>query len=169
MIDEITGDIFAQEDINIIIHCCNLSHCMGAGIAAVIAALCPAAVAADNKTPKSDESKLGTFSFGKDEIKGRPITIVNLYGQSGVGNDGTFRNTRYDAVYDGLVLFRDALAARIEASDEDLKPIVGIPYGMASDLAGGSWTVVRAIIESVFKDAPFVVVIVKLPTAKELK
>ena len=41
--------------------------------------------------------------------------------------------------------------------------VLGIPNGMGSALAGGDWGIVRAIIESVFHDANFDVVICKLP------
>jgi hypothetical protein len=47
---------------------------------------------------------------------------------------------------------------------------IGIPYGIGSDLAGGSWRVVKAIIQSVFEDEPNITcVICRLPNMRELK
>ena len=174
MVSQKLGYIFTEEDVTIIIHCCNLYHRMGSGIAGVIAKKCPEAVVADQATVKGDARKLGSFSAAKSEIEGRPVTIVNLYGQMGIGCDGDplNRNAQYDSLYNGLLKFKRSLEKQItrkKDNGEDPKVVVGIPYGLASDLAGGSWTVVRAIIDSIFNDASFDVVIVKLPTARELK
>lgn len=163
MIEEREGDIFIQDDITCIVHQCNLYHTMGAGIARVIAAKFPLAAEADKNTP-ADDSKLGSFTYSSNYKDGNPFLIFNLYSQVGIGSDDEVfnRNTQYDYMVDGLTRIKHWM------NDRNIKVSLGIPYGMGSDLAGGSWTIVRAIIESVFNDAEFDVVICRLPGSKEL-
>lgn len=159
MITEIQGDIFEELEsgrINILVHQCNCVHTMGAGIARIIAQKYPAAQIADNKTEKGPQ-KMGTYSVAKVS-EGK--FIVNLYGQETPASKE--RATSYDSLCAGFEKLRDLIQARTP------NLVIGIPYGLGSDLAGGKFRIVRAIISAVFEDSPIKVVIVKLPTAKNL-
>lgn len=134
---EVKGDIFEGEW-DYLVHCANCYHTMGGGIAKVIASHWPEVLEADKETVK-DESKIGTYS--EADVGGRKV--INLYGQSGIGNNGSplERNARYDAIYNGLYLLFQ------EVSINDKGAEIAIPAGMACGLAGGSWKVVKAIIQ----------------------
>lgn len=142
-----------------IVHCANLYHTMGGGIARIIARDFPEALEADKTTARSDVSKLGTFSRASivrsaetPNSKAKLFEIFNLYGQMGMGNDGhpMNRNARYDAIYDGMF----KICEFIVASYQNKPYILGIPYGMASMLAGGDFNVVEAILQSVESHFP---------------
>ena len=141
---------------------------MGAGIARIIAKLFPEAKEADDETISGDVEKMGEFTFSVSNYNDNLFYIFNMYSQLGIGSNGTIsgRNTRYDDMVNALNKIKKFIESMI---DDDNKPILGIPYGLGSDLAGGSWTIVRAIIESVLGDAEFDVVICRLPDSKELK
>lgn len=136
---EVEGDIFEGEW-DYFVHCANSYHAMKSGIARSVVELFPEAVEADNATVK-DESKLGTYSIGVSKY-GK--NIVNLYGQSGIGNDGhpLNRNARYDAIYNGLFLLFESIKNTADGAE------VAIPHGMCCGLAGGDWNIVRTIIQS---------------------
>lgn len=136
---EVEGDIF-EGKWDYMVHCANCYHTMGGGIAAIIARDYPEAVHADNATPK-DEDKIGTYSLA---VLNDGRKIVNLYGQSDIGNDGhpLNRNARYDHIYNGLFLLFES----IKNDDEGAE--IAIPHGMCCGLAGGDWNIVMAIIKS---------------------
>lgn len=165
MIEEITGSVFDQK-VDGIIHQANLYHTMGAGIARVIAQNYPWAYEADKKTIKGDLKKLGKFTIGHDPTKECRFSIINLYSQTGIG--GPARNTRYDHMVDGLTLIRDTFDhSAIDREGNPCRVVLGIPHGIGSDLAGGDWRIVKAIIYAVFEDAKNIdVLICKLPGKK---
>lgn len=68
--------------------------------------------------------------------------VANLFGQHSYGRDGK-RYTNYEALYKAL--------ERLVAQMGDKKS-VAFPYKMSSDRGGADWSVVLAMIESVFKD-----------------
>lgn len=80
-------------------------------------------------------------------------SVVNLFGQKNYGRDGK-RYTDYEALYTAL-----EEVARI-ARHKNLS--VAFPYKMSSDLGGGDWNIVYAMIESVFKNHTQPVVIYNL-------
>jgi O-acetyl-ADP-ribose deacetylase (regulator of RNase III) len=128
---------------------------MGGGVARWVRELFPEAYEADLKTGYGDEKKLGTFSFAKviprpsdTRINPNIKFIVNLYGQFNLGLQE--RMTNYEAIARGL----EALGAKMCASGDPSKKTVALPYRMGSNLGGGDWKVVRAIIESVFANSP---------------
>ena len=114
----------------------------GAGLALRVKEKYPEAYAADCKTKKGDPKKLGSFSYviAKDEKH-----IFNCYTQLGYGY-GT-RHTMYDAVCWSLVKVERFL------QDNNIKTF-GLPKNAGSRLGGGSWRIVKAIIEDVFLDSP---------------
>ena len=162
MITEKIGDLledFENGKVNVIAHQCNCMHTMGAGIARIIADKFPEAEDADKATPYGSESKLGTFSVASLP-DGRKI--VNLYGQFTTSRSE--RATSYDAIFNALF----ELELVINNSKQRDQYTIGIPYGMSSDLAGASWTVIRAMLERIFGKSPVKLVIVRLPSMREL-
>jgi O-acetyl-ADP-ribose deacetylase (regulator of RNase III) len=134
MIRYIDGDLVRDaQNFDVIGHCCNCFHSMGAGIAPQIKHKFPEAYEADCKTNKGDEAKLGTISFTENTT---PI-VVNLYGQF----DYTGRRSgKMDLDYDAL-----RLALR-EMKEKFSGKTIGLPM-IGSGLAGGDWEIIERIIE----------------------
>jgi hypothetical protein len=155
MIKQLSGDIFKQEKVNMVVHCANCFHTMNSGIARQIREQFPEAYEADCKTNAGDRNKLGTYSFARIKNDKFPHLkyIVNLYGQFDFGGGGRFCS--YDAIVKGLEKLRDDMLS----SKKELT--LGIPYKMASDRAGGDWNIVESIIHSVFEEYPIDVYICK--------
>jgi O-acetyl-ADP-ribose deacetylase (regulator of RNase III) len=136
------SDIFSAE-FDGFVHCANLYHVMGGGIARIISQKYPTLMMADkNQTVRGDMDKLGRFSFTKinDEL------WYNLYGQVSIGNDGTplGRNVRYDAIHDGLHRISNHLLSHTNKDSVVLAmPAIGC------GLAGGEFSILTAIVESV--------------------
>lgn len=160
MITERIGDLLKDTQVNVIAHQCNCFHTMGGGIARIIAQIYPEAAEADRKTPYGSEAKLGTFSIAKTSDGKR---IVNIYGQFNTSNSE--RATRYDALYTGL----EKLESVIRLSTNPEQYIVGVPYGLGSALGGGSWLVVRAMLERIFGESPVQLHIVRLPNIADMR
>lgn len=166
MIYEKVGNLLSSTEINVALHQANLFHTFGAGIARVIKDEFPEAYEADLKTPHGDASKLGTISIGKiRDNKGSSIEfIANMYSQTGLG--GQDRQTSYDSMVVAMLNLKDRLTHRMSLG----KPtVLGIPYQLGCGLANGNWLIVRAIIESIFSDAPFDVIIYKLPEVARME
>ena len=160
MIYKKVGDLLSSKEITVVLHQANIFHTFGAGIARAIREKFPEAYAADLETVDGDSAKLGTLSIGKiKDKKGSSIEfIVNMYSQTGLG--GQDRQTSYDYME---VAMRD-LRARLEKRVRDGKQTkLGIPYKLGSGLANGDFRIVNSIIESVFSDANFDVIIYYLP------
>lgn len=127
-------------------HQANLYHTFGSGIAATIKKMYPSAYEADLSTPYGDTSKLGSYSGAN--ING--ITIINLYSQIGIS--AKHRTTDYASMGKGMEKVRSWLS--------DLDNVrLGIPHGIGCGLAGGDWDTVRVIIEKVFGDCQFDVIV----------
>jgi O-acetyl-ADP-ribose deacetylase (regulator of RNase III) len=139
--------------INTIAHCCNTMNVMGAGIAKSIAIRYPQAKEADDECAKIGQNDLGERSFAEFEIEEndfndsqqlikvyRKCKIYNLYTQDGIGFG---REVNYEALYRNLLLMRNSL-------NNDSNCVLGLPYGMSSGLAGGSWQIVKAMIDTIF-------------------
>jgi len=161
----VTGDLldkFDAGEFTAIVHCCNCFHTFGAGIASVIRKRYPKAYEADMGYKRSgDKTKLGECSVCKLDQG----YIFNLYGQY---NTSLGRAMNYEAVYCGLELIKKTFLMS-EMNEHNTVFRIGFPYGVASDLAGGSWRIVEAMITHVFNHPKFEVTIVRLPTAKELE
>ena len=126
---------------------------MGAGIAKSIAIRYPQAKEADDECAKLGQNDLGERSFAEFEIEEndfndsqqlikvyRRCKIYNLYTQDGIGFG---REVNYEALYRNLLLMRNSL-------NNDSNCVLGLPYGMSSGLAGGSWQIVKAMIDTIF-------------------
>jgi O-acetyl-ADP-ribose deacetylase (regulator of RNase III) len=142
MIQEVNANLLEFPNIEGFIHSCNCYHTMGSGIAAQIKKKYPELYEADTKSgQRGDARRLGTFSFAKlsDGKVG-----YNLYSQHGFGRNGRF--TLYDAMVNGLEKIEE------DALERGLKSI-GVPKNIGCVLGGGSWTIVRAILEDVFGES----------------
>jgi hypothetical protein len=67
--------------------------------------------------------------------------IGNIFGQGGVSS--TYRMTNYEALYESLSMLRQVMEA-------DLRLTIAIPYKIGCGVGGGDWTIVSAMLESVF-------------------
>lgn len=81
--------------------------------------------------------------------------VAHLFGQFGIGRQ--VRQTDYDALKNALFLLKQF------AQKEGLS--VALPYELGCGLGGGSWEIVRSIIEEVFDD--YYVTIYRLPSKKQ--
>lgn len=127
--------------INLLFHCANCFCTMGGGFAANLKAKFPEAADADNATKKGDKEKLGTYTTARVTYEKKTKFIVNLYGQFGMGREK--RQADYEAIATGL----ETLYTRIAKSQNDGKKFrLGLPKNMASDLAGGDWAIIEAMV-----------------------
>lgn len=128
-----------EYDLQGFIHQCNCFHTMGGGIALRIREKYPELYEADVKHGRrGDRTRLGAYSTCKlhDGKQG-----YNMYGQYYFGSQG--RHTDYEAVYTGLQLI-----AHHAVENSILR--LGLPKNMGCRLGGGSWNIVRAIIDDIF-------------------
>ena len=149
-------DVFKETKDSVLCHCANCFCKMKSGIAKVITEKIPDAPKADSLTIAGDPSKLGTFSFAHiDEIDGVEVDgfVANLYGQfdctrTSLGD----RDVSYDALYNAMCSIRDKFQYQT----------ILFPYQIGSNLAGGRWPIVEAMIRSVFEEHQFPVIICKI-------
>ncbi len=125
-------------------HQANCFHTMGAGIARQIKEKFPEAYKADCRDSiNGDRGKLGTFTYAEaDFFPGK--FIYNLYSQFTFGHG---KQTLYDPMVEGLEKLR------IHAISKGLTKL-GMPYNMGCTLGGGNWSIVKAIVNSVFLEDP---------------
>jgi len=131
-----------QETPSGIVHQANCFHTFGAGIAKQIRDTFPETYEADKRNSAyGDRSKLGTFTYA--EAKKYPGKLIyNLYSQYTFGHG---RQTLYDPMVEGLERVKN------HAISKGLTKL-GLPYNMGCTLGGGDWRIVRAIIDTIFKD-----------------
>ena len=143
MIQELDADLL-EYPLQGIIHQSNCFHTFGSGIAKRIREKYPEAYTADiNSGTKGDSHRLGTFSVA--HVLKEDKYVFNLYGQYNFGAMARF--TSYDAIDRGL--------RKIEAyARANHLSTLGCPKNMGCMRGGGSWPIVRAIIEDVFKESP---------------
>ena len=150
MIKTINKNILDVE-VDIIIQSNNCFNTQGAGIAKAIRAKYPEVYAADCKTTKGDENKLGKILPVKLHTNKPSYCFLN-YNQYGYGRDSRYVN--YEYFYQCLEKTRD------KALILELKTIAA-PYGMSCFNAGGDWKVCEAMICSVFENSELVFFICK--------
>lgn len=131
-------------DISVIAHCCNCFGKMKSGIAPQIARAFPSAEEVDSKTTSGDSAKLGNCTVAFDETT--CTTIYNLYGQYGYWKktDGSI-NLNYYHLAKSLEKMRDDMLDYGLESDK-----IGFPK-IGCGLAGGDWSVVGQMIETIFE------------------
>ena len=134
---KIKGDLIKlaqKEEFDLIVHGCNCFCTMGAGIAKTIKQKFPAAYEVDLATAKGDKSKLGTITWAKVSQENGDLIIVNGYTQFNWRGNG--RKADYDAIRNVFKAIKEEFAG--------LR--IGYP-AIGAGLAGGSWSVISAIIE----------------------
>jgi len=121
----------------------NCFHTQGGGIAKRIREKYPLIYNADLRQGRcADMSKLGQFCVA--EISPNKF-IYGYYGQYQYGMEK--RHTNYEAVYNGLT------AIKAHAAENNILTL-GLPKNMGACLGGGSWRVIRAIIDDIFETLP---------------
>lgn len=133
-------------EVDIIAHCCNCFNTMGSGIAPQIAKAFPNAKRVDDATNSGDRDKLGDATVSVTDFENHTVWVYNLYGQYGYWS-------RRDGGIDLNYFF---LAKSLEAMRNDMLYFdaqdakIGFPK-IGCGLAGGDWTVVSQIIETIFE------------------
>ena len=141
------GDLISlikENKFDIVIHGCNCFNVMGAGFARQIKENFPEAYQADLETLKGDPKKLGTYSSA---LVGN-VKIINAYTQYtyGIGK----RQVDYNAV---TKVFK---TIRFNFRDKKIAyPKIG------AGLAGGSWSVIKEIIDQELFDIDHTLVLYK--------
>ncbi len=123
--------------INVIAHSCNLQKTMGSGLAKQIVELYPQVFKADqNKNNQLDWlGKYLVVPVDKNKY------VVNLYTQDKYGTDR--RQVNYEAFYTAL----DSLVKSLSSKSPDY--VLGLPYKISCGLAGGDWSIINTMIESI--------------------
>ena len=129
-------------DYGIICHQVNAQGVMGAGLSANIKIKFPSAFKDYRKVYETGGMKLGTLIISP--IK-ENLYVAHIVGQNKYGRGRTFTN------YQALNIALNRLKKFRGTLDEDL-PIY-FPYRMGSGLGGGSWRIVKDIIEEFHPDA----------------
>ncbi|MCO7226734.1 macro domain-containing protein [Pleionea sp. CnH1-48] len=146
---EIHGDLIAlakEGHFDVIIHGCNCQCAMGAGIAKTIKEVFPQAYEADLKTPASDRSKLGSYSYCQVTSENHPLTIVNAYTQFHWRGKGL--KVDYEAIRSVMKKIKCNFSGKRIAY-----PLIG------AGLAGGDWNIIKNIIDQELLDEDHTLVI----------
>lgn len=157
MIVEKEGDLLASlenGEVNVAVHCCNCEAVMGAGIAAAFASKWPQVAEVDREAFDNHQAKLGYFSGVRVHSEEKGGFVINLYGQEKPNKHE--RAVNYEAIYSGMERLRQVIEKK-----EATNLTIGFPKKMGSDLAGGDWNVIKAMIESVWGDWPAYVYIIE--------
>jgi O-acetyl-ADP-ribose deacetylase (regulator of RNase III) len=148
---EIKGNLFDGQ-YDILAHCANTYCTFGAGVAKQIKQRYPEAYEADLATKDLYmDSKLGFYSV--TDVNDGKLTIVNIYGQIGIGNDGDplNRNVQYDLLFDAFY----RLATQITKTRPAQNVVIGVPM-LGCGLAGGVWRIVEAILLTIEEMFPHI-------------
>lgn len=124
-----------NKEIDFLMHCCNSRGIMGGGIALQIRHSIP-----DTYERYASYCK----DIGPVNSMGSAIIdsgVINLIAQLNIGTEK--RQCHYGALAAGI---RSVINQVIPNFVEPIK--IGVPYKMASDLAGGDWAVVEELLES---------------------
>ena len=145
-------DFLHDGTVDAIAHCCNCQGVMGAGIALQIKREIPDAYAAYKTYENYKGLELGTVS---EHTKTPGEVVFNIHAQGNYSRERiSARHVDYEAMYAGLEAVRDRMC------ELDLQNL-GIPFLMGCALAGGDWSIVQAMIISVFKFNTITIHIVK--------
>ncbi len=160
MIEHRTGDLLKQLDLDGITECRNCFNTMGSGIALAVKNKWPEVFEADLATESGDKAKLGALSIVDVNLdNGKKCLYMGIYGQYqyGIGQ----RQVNYEAIYRGFERIKQR--ATEEATTLNRPFVLGLPYKMACDRAGGSWLVLEAMLKTLFEnDVTIKVVICRL-------
>lgn len=133
---------------DVIAHGCNCHNQMGAGIALTIRKQWPQAYSADTIAHTDGKAELGEISQCTVATKsGTQLTILNCYTQYDIGG-------RRPADYEAIALCFEQINEMFKGSDKR----IGIPL-IGCGLAGGSWHVVKAMVEALLPDVNVTVIL----------
>lgn len=134
---------------DIICHQTNCKGVMGSGVAFAIKQKYPRVFEQYRKAYENGQLALGMCQIVKTNPSGEDNRLVaNLCGQDGFGTSQ--RCTNYEAIYVCLEKLADY------CKKNDIKS-VAFPWKMSSDRGGADWNIIRAMIQSVFKDMDIIV------------
>lgn len=126
-------DALLSHEITVLLHVANCKGVMGSGIAKEIKDRVPAAFAAYKHHEQYKGLKLGSISSANG--------VYNLHAQDNYGRGE--RHLNYGALYEALVTAQSKFPAHWDSAPV----VVGVPFKMGSDRAGGDWEVVKELVE----------------------
>jgi O-acetyl-ADP-ribose deacetylase (regulator of RNase III) len=137
-----------------IAHCCNCKGVMGSGIALEIKNRIPSAYSAYKEHESLHRLKLGTVSsivpaYQPDFVYSAEHQVYNMHAQADYGYGK--RQVNYEALYHCLGQVKSIM-------DDRQQKILGVPYNMACDRAGGDWRIVNAMLETIFQPERLLIV-----------
>ena len=150
---ELINQNLLDAKVDVIIQSNNCFNTMGAGIAKSIREKYPEVYEADQKTLRGNRDKLGNIYPIKLNTNSQPFYCFLNYNQFRYGRDK--RYVDYEAFYTCLEKTRDKC---LELGLTN----IGIPANMSCSNAGGSWSIIFAMIEEVFNDKDLRVLICKI-------
>ena len=150
-------DALFEKKCDAIAHCCNCKGVMGSGIALEIKNRIPSAYSAYKEYESLHRLKLGTVSsvdptyhlLGQPDFVYKEHQVYNLHAQADYGYGK--RQVNYEALYHCLEQVKVAM-------DNRQQKILGVPYKMACDRAGGDWRIVNAMLETLFEPERLLIV-----------
>lgn len=150
------GDILNSE-CYMALHSVNCQRTMGSGVAKAIRDKFPECYELYRKFPETQNGQvLGKVAFWINPIS-HPNVIANCHTQEFYGYDGK-RYTNYEAVYRCLEEVKRFCVLNQGKTHKG----ICLPYGMASVRGGASWSVIEAMINSVFEETEIPVIAYKL-------
>jgi len=151
---EISGDLLQLANdghFDVIVHGCNCFCTMEAGIAKQVKEVFPDSWHADQKTKPGDIMKLGCYTQADIEINDRGwLTVINAYTQYKYGanhEDGEEKPVDYVAIRSALKKINHNFKGKS----------IGLPL-IGAGLAGGSWSVIKQLIQLELKDMDVTIV-----------
>lgn len=142
MIEIVQQDLLIAP-VNIIFHSCNCFHKHGAGVAKEIRIKYPRAFQADCLTPYGSRAKLGQF-YVTAPADDQPFWILGCYTQHRYGRDKQY--VEYDKFLEAI---ENVKSWSLKMMDN---PVIGCPYNISCNNAGGTWKEIFARLNYVFGD-----------------
>lgn len=138
-----------NKEVDFMLHVCNCQNNFGSGIAKEVRERIPDAYKVDTFFSERGGNNLGDYSASTSGV-------INLYAQEFYGKVGShFKKYGHQLDYNALIKSIRSVSECVCRND-----VIGIPYKMGCDRAGGNWDVVLHIIEVILKD--FKVIIYQL-------
>jgi O-acetyl-ADP-ribose deacetylase (regulator of RNase III) len=142
-------DKLFEKQCDAIAHCCNCKGVMGSGIALEIKNRIPGAYRVYKEHESLHRLKLGTVS----DFVYSAHQVYNMHAQADYGYGK--RQVNYEALYHCLGQVKSIM-------DDRQQKILGVPYNMACDRAGGDWRIVNAMLDTLFQPERLLIVKYKL-------